>query len=301
MPVEQSLHGRARLLRLATYASVSTALLLVGGKALAWSLTGSVSVLASLVDSLMDAGASLLNLFAVRYSLKPADQEHRFGHGKSESLAGLAQASFIGGSAVFLMVHAVDRLMNPKPLEDIWVGMAVMLFAIVATAFLVAIQRYVIRRTGSTAIRADSLHYVGDLLANLSIILALWLAAAGRPGLDPVFALGIAAYILYSAWSIGREAFDVLMDRELPPDVQERVRGIALAHPEVVGVHDVRTRQSGHAKIIQLHLEVDGDLALREAHRIANEVDAAVRQAYPEADVIIHQDPAGLVEGPNLS
>jgi ferrous-iron efflux pump FieF len=288
---------RARMLRIATYASVATAVLLVAAKALAWSITGAVSVLASLVDSLMDAGASLLNLFAVGYALKPADTEHRFGHGKSESLAGLAQATFIGGSAIFLVVHAVNRLISPRPLEDLWVGVAVMVFATAATVVLVAIQRYVIRQTGSTAIRADSLHYVSDLLANLSIILALWLAAAGWPGMDPVFALGIAAYVLYSAWSIAREAFDVLMDRELPAEVQQRVSDIALAHEEVVGVHDLRTRQAGHTKIIQLHLEVDGDLPLREAHRIANEVDAMVRAAYPEADVIIHEDPAGLLEG----
>jgi len=288
---------RARMLRIATYASVATAVLLIAAKAFAWSITGSVSVLASLVDSLMDAGASLLNLFAVGYSLKPADTEHRFGHGKSESLAGLAQATFIGGSAIFLVVHAVNRMISPKPLEELWVGVGVMVFAIAATVALVAIQRHVIRETGSTAIRADSLHYVSDLLANLSIIVALLLAAAGWPGMDPIFALGVAGYILYSAWSIAREAFNVLLDRELPADVQERVRGIALAHEQVVGVHDVRTRQSGQTNIIQLHLEVDGDLPLREAHRIANEVDAAVRAAYPEADVIIHQDPAGLVEG----
>lgn len=291
MRVLTSPEDTARVLRLATYASVVTASVLILGKLAAWLMTGSVSVMASLIDSLMDVAASLINLFAVRYSLMPADKEHRFGHGKAESLAGLAQAMFIAGSAVFLMLHAVDRLLNPQPLQAIGVGMAVMAFAIVATMILLAIQRYVIARTGSTAIRADSLHYMTDLLTNASIIVALGLSLAGWPGLDPVFAMGIAFYILHSAWRIGQEAFHLLMDRELPDSDRERIRQIALSHPEVHGIHDLRSYRSGQHEIVQFHMELDGDLSLSDAHCITEAVLDDIQKAYPTADIVIRQDP----------
>ena len=289
-------HDYARLLRLATYASVATASVLIFGKLAAVLMTGSVSVMASLIDSLMDVAASLINLFAVRYSLMPADKEHRFGHGKAESLAGLAQAMFIAGSAVFLMLHAVDRLLNPQPLQSIGIGIGVMVFAIVATALLLAIQRYVIARTGSTAVRADSLHYMTDLLTNASIIVALALSLAGWPGLDPIFALGIAFYILHSAWRIGHEAFHLLMDRELPDSDRERIRQIALSHPEVHGLHDLRSYRSGQREIVQFHMELDGALALREAHQITEAVLGEIQKAYPAADIVIRQDPVEHAE-----
>ena len=283
----------ARLLRLATYASVVTASLLIAGKLAAMLLTGSVSVMASLIDSLMDVAASLINLFAVRYSLMPADEEHRFGHGKAESLAGLAQATFIAGSALFLLLHAVDRLLNPQPLQAIGIGIAVMVFAIAATLILLGIQRYVIARTGSTAIRADSLHYFTDLLTNASIIVALALSLAGWQGLDPIFAIGIACYILYSAWQIGLDAFHQLMDRELPDADRERIRAIALGHDQVRGLHDLRTYRSGQREIVQFHLELDGDLSLHAAHAVTEAVTAAIHEAYPAADIVIRQDPVG--------
>jgi ferrous-iron efflux pump FieF len=281
----------ASLLRLATRASVVTAAILITMKLGAWLITGSVSVLASLVDSLLDAAASVITLFAVRYSLVPADEEHRFGHGKAEYLAGLAQSTFIGGSAILLLLMSIDRLMHPQPIEQVGVGIGVMVFSIVATLVLLMIQRYVIRRTGSVAIRGDALHYLTDLFTNLSIIAALVLSAFGWPGFDPLFAMGIAVYILYSAWHIGYDAVQLLMDRELPLEVQENIRGIASGHDSVRGIHELRTRQSGRTWFIQLHLEMDGALELRKAHRIADEVEARIQEAYPEADVIIHEDP----------
>jgi len=283
---------RARLLRLATTASVATACVLIAGKLVAWLLSGSVSVLASLVDSLMDAAASILNFVAVRYSLMPADDEHRFGHGKAESLAGLAQAAFITGSAVFLILQAVDRLLHPRPLEALTIALAVMVFATVATVVLLLVQRHVIRRTASLAIRADSLHYATDLLTNLTVIAALILAQLGWPVLDPVLAMVVAAYIVYSAVRIGFEAIHALMDRELPDEVRGRIREIALGHPLVRGVHDLRTRQSGQTPVVQLHLELEGTLSLAAAHEAADEVENAIRESLPGADVIAHQDVA---------
>ena len=285
-----------RLLRLATHASVATAGILITGKLVAWLMTGSVSLLASLIDSMMDAAASLINLFAVRYALMPADREHRFGHGKAESLAGLAQTTFIAGSALFLMLQAFDRLLHPRPLADVAVGVGIMVFAILATLALLLVQRHVVKVTGSTAIKADALHYTTDLLTNASIIAALLLTGYGWPGSDALFALGIALYILYSAWHIGNEAFQLLMDRELPDEQRLRIRSAALAHARVRGVHDLRTRRSGHDIFIQLHLELDDDLSLFDAHEIADEVEANIRAMLPEADILIHKDPSSLVE-----
>ena len=296
MQKSRDINRHSRLLRLATNASVATAAILIAAKLVAWAITGSVSVLASLVDSMMDVAASLINLFAVRYSLMPADREHRFGHGKAESLAGLAQTTFIAGSAVFLILQAFDRLLHPRPLEDVGIGVGVMVFAILATLALLILQRHVIRVTGSTAIKADALHYTTDVLVNGSIIIALLLSGYGWPGIDALFALGIAGYILYSAWHIGHEAFQLLMDRELPDEQRQRIRHAALAHNQVRGVHDLRTRRSGHDIFIQMHLVLDDDLSLFDAHEIGDEVEASIREIHPEADILIHKDPHSLDE-----
>ncbi len=289
--------SEARLLKLATYASVITATLLIIAKCLAWLQTGSLGVFASLVDSIMDAMASIINLFAVRYSLAPADEEHRFGHGKAESLAALAQATFIAGSAIFLFLQAIDRLINPQAIEKLGIGLMVMSFSVVATMVLLSIQRYVIARTNSTAIKADSLHYVTDLLVNASIIIALALAVYGWPGIDPLFAMGIAGYILYSAWKIGAEAFNLLMDHELPNEQRAQIMSIARSHEKVLGVHDLRTRQSGRVIFIQLHIELNGELRLAESHDVAEAVESALGDAFPNADIIIHQDPILTAQG----
>ncbi len=284
-------NAAARQMRLATTAAVATASILIVAKLAAWLWTGSVSVLASLVDSLMDSIASLINLLAVRYSLTPADREHRFGHGKAEPLAGLAQAGFICGSAVFLVVHAADRLRYPQPLDHIPVGIGVMVFSIVLTLALLVIQRRAIRRTASTAIRADALHYTGDVAANLSVIVALALAGYGWSFVDPLMGIAVAAYIFYSAVKIGHDAFQHLMDRELSDAVKERIIAIARENPDVKGVHDLRTRQSGRVKFIQMHLELDDYIPLQQAHAIADEVEDEILRLMPDAEVIIHQDP----------
>jgi len=263
-------------------------------------MTGSVSVLASLVDSMMDVAASIINLLAVHYSLQPPDRDHRFGHGKAEPLAGLVQAAFVAGSAVFLVLHAIDRLLYPQPLNDAMVGVSVLLFAMVATGVLLLFQRQVIRRTQSTAIRADALHYATDLLTNAATIAALGLAMLGWPSADPVFAIGIAFYILYSAGQIGHESIQLLMDRELSPEVHTQIKQIVRDHPQVRGVHDVRTRSSGQTYFIQLHLMLDDLIPLVEAHRIADEVEASILTVFPNADVLIHEDPTTETPPPPL-
>lgn len=279
-------------MRMATYASVATALVLILVKFAGWLLTDSISLLSSLIDSLLDATASLVNLLAVRHALSPPDREHRFGHGKAEPLAALAQAAFIAGSAIFLVIEAGHRLVSPQPISHTEVGIVVMIFAIVATYLLVRVQRYVIRRTGSLAIQADELHYFGDLLVSGAVITALLLVSQlGWQFIDPAFALCIAVYILKNSWDIARGALDMLMDRELPDRDRDRIKEIVRRHPSVISLHDLRTRAAGPKTFIQLHLEMDGRHTLYQAHEIADVVQADLCAAFPGAEVIIHQDP----------
>jgi ferrous-iron efflux pump FieF len=285
----------ARLMKLATYASISVAVTLIAAKLLAWGMSGSVSLLATLIDSTLDALASLINLFAVRHALSPADKEHRFGHGKAEALAGLGQAAFIAGSAGFLLLESGRRMVNPEPLQSYATGMWVMAFSIVLTLFLLSFQKHVIAKTDSTAIKADALHYRTDILVNASVILALWLSVQGWAGFDALFAIGIAFYILWSAWKIVEQAFDHLMDRELPDEDRERIKAIANSHKDVRGLHDLRSRRSGTATFIQLHLELDDELTLLEAHQISDEVELHIQESYPGAEIIIHIDPISIV------
>lgn len=284
--------GNGRLMRNATYASVAVACTLILIKIGAYVLTGSVALLSSLLDSILDAIASIINLVAVRHSLTPADEDHRFGHGKAEPLAGLGQAVFIIASSLFLIFQALNRLVTPRPVDHGMVGIVVTVIALLLTIALVRYQKSVVEKTGSLAVEADSIHYLSDIILNLSVIAALVCSAyLGWPKADPIFALGIAAYIIYSAWTIVMNAYNQLMDRELPDDDRDRIIGIAKQHPEVVSLHELRTRTSGKDVFIQLHLEMNGEITLNTAHRIADEVEEEIRQAFPGADILIHQDP----------
>ncbi len=285
-----------RLLRQATLASLTVACTLIVAKGVAWWLSGSVSLLAGLTDSLLDGAASLLNLLAVHYSLRPADDDHRYGHGKAEALSAIAQALFIAVSAVLVAVQAVEHLRHPEPLGSPELGIAVMLLSLALTVALLAFQYHVIRVTGSTAIRADSLHYRSDLLLNSSILLALVLAWFGWQQLDALFGLGIAVYILWSAVQIARESVAVLMDEELPVDVSADMLTIACQVPGVLGAHDLRTRISGTHWFVQLHLELPGALSLTEAHALCEQVEMAIIAAYPRAEVLVHADPQEIVK-----
>jgi len=287
----------ARLMRIATYIAVSVASVLVIAKFYAWLTTDSVSLLSTLIDSMLDVAASGINLLAVRHALEPADKDHRFGHGKAESLAGLAQSAFITGSAVFLFIEAGNRLFKPRAIEHTDTGYLVMGLSIVLTVLLVGFQRYVIRRTKSAAIRADSLHYQMDVLVNIGVIISLLLVSRmGWQWADPAIAVLIAIYIVYGAWQIAQDAWDVLMDRELSDEDRQQIRALALKHSDVHGVHDMRTRSSGSRIFIQLHLELDGAMVLLKSHEIADAVERDIMAAFPNAEVIVHQDPEGIEE-----
>lgn len=284
-----------RLVKLATWASIVVAVTLILLKTWAWQTTASVSLLASLLDSLMDAAASAINFFAVRYALMPADEDHRFGHGKAESLAGLAQAVLIGLSVIWLFIQSYERITNPQPIQQTDIGIAVMVFSIVATAALVLFQRHVVKKTESNAVAADSLHYLSDLLMNASVIVALLLSVWGWQGADAWLAIIIGFYVLHSAWEIGTQSMDLLLDRELDEEERAIISNCVIAQQGVLGMHDLRTRQSGYTKFVQMHVELPDKMPLIQAHEIADAVEEAVIEAIPNAEVIVHLDPISVV------
>jgi ferrous-iron efflux pump FieF len=296
------LAGSARLMGMAAVASVATASVLLILKIVAFWLTGSIAILAALADSATDVFASGVNLVAVRHALTPADREHRFGHAKAEPLAGLAQAAFIAGSAIFLGYQGVVHLIAPHPLEHEFAGVAVMVFSIFASIALVMFQRFVVRRTRSTAIAADRMHYVSDILTNFGALAGILLSTRlGWYSADPIIGLAVAIVLAASAWNVFHQSYDQLMDHELPEEARARIKAIALGHPEVRGVHDLRTRAAGTLSFIQCHIEMDPDITLARAHDVSDEVEAQLLAAFPGAEIIIHQDPKGAEAPPPLA
>jgi ferrous-iron efflux pump FieF len=289
-PHPETAHNQ--LTKWATYASVATASIIIIAKIIGWMMTGSLTLLASLVDSILDMLISVINLVAVRYALQPPDKEHRFGHGKAEDLASFIQSGFIAFSALFIAVEAAKRFYAPQAPENTTIGIAIILFSTIITLGLVLFQRYVIRKTNSSVIAADNIHYVSDIFVNLAIIASLF---AGNfftnYWIDPVCAIFIALYMLQGARSIVQKAFNNLMDHEFSGEDRKKVYAIIHAHPEVLGVHEMKTRSSGNKPFIQFHLEMDGSISLFNAHSISDEIEAAIKKQFPNADIFIHQDP----------
>lgn len=289
--------GNGRLRRLATYASIGVALTLIVVKLYAYLTTDSVAMLSSLLDSTIDLLSSAVTAYGVANALKPPDRQHRFGHGKAEPLAALAQAAFIIGSSVLLGYEALSRFYNPHEIQHETLGYIIMGMAIVLTIGLIEFQHFVVKRTSSMAIGADRLHYIGDLLINLAVVAAFALHQwTGILWFDPLFAILVAGSLSGMAFHIARHALDVLMDKELPESDRAKIRKVVSGHPAVRGLHDMRTRSDSDRVFVELHVEMDPDIVLSKAHKISEELMEAVQKEFPGADVLIHQDPAGYAE-----
>ena len=273
-------------------ASVGVAAVLVVLKLWALWATGALSIAASLADSAMDLFVSAAGLAAIIYAARPADDDHTFGHSAIEDLVSLGQAIFVAASGGLILWVSTERLMSPSvPLAAEGAGIAVMAVSAGLTAALVLWQRRVARLTGNKVVAADMLHYVGDLLPTLGAILALGLSARfGWSRADSVIAIFAAALMLRGALQIGLASWHALMDRAAPADVVQGIAEIAAASPGVRGFHDLRTRTAGARIFVQLHIELDGAQSLEAAHAIARNLKRAIREAYPQTDVIIHMD-----------
>ncbi len=282
----------SRFLKISTTVSVAAAATILAIKCIAWIYTGSVAVLSSMMESLVHTGAALCNLVAVRYALRPATESYRFGPGKAEPLAGLLRAVFVAGLALLLITEALEHLHDPAPVEHMEIGVAIMVFVIILLGVVVRFQQYVAEKTNSTAIGADALQYKADVLMNAGVIVSLALSSRlGWTYADPVFAVVIAGYILYSAMPIARRAFHNLMDGELPDRDRNRIRELAESTPEVRGIDDLRTRTSGLKPFVQFRLRVDGAVSLTKAHGLAKRIEARIRNAFPGAEVFISHEP----------
>lgn len=290
---------RASLTRSAAYASIGVALLLAVLKGWATWRTGSTAMLGSLADTALDLVASLATLVGVWIAAQPADEQHRFGHGKAEALAAVIQVMLIALSASGITFRAAERLVNGGETAAAGEGIAVSLVAIVATLALLAWQRHVIRRTGSLAIRTDHVHYQSDLLLNLAVIAALVLDQfLGFAQADPLLGLAIAGWLLWGAWRAGADAIDQIMDKEWPEEKRQRFIALAARHPELTNLHALRTRSSGSRDFVQFHVDLPGTMSVGEAHAITERVEADVRREFPDAEVIVHIDPQGHVDEP---
>ena len=288
---------RAKLTTRAALASVSMALLLLAAKAWAVIQTGSVAMLGSLADTGLDVLASVITLLGVRWAAMPADEEHRFGHGKAEALAALIQVVLITISALGIAWRSIQQLGSGERTTGLESGVIVSIAAMAATFLLLWYQRLVIRRTGSVAIVTDNVHYKSDLLLNFSVIAALGLdQLLGWKHADPIFGLLIAAWLMYGAWNAASHSVDQLMDREWDDEARDRLIRHIKSHPELHGIHELRTRRSGGHDFIQFHIWLEPQISLVEAHRIMDEVEAVVKTEFPGTEVIIHPDPRGLAE-----
>lgn len=284
----------ARLVTFAGIASTSVAAILIVSKVLVLLLTQSSTILASLTDSIMDISASIINLLAIRYAIIPADEDHRFGHWKAESIAGLAQCAFISGSAMFLLFHGIMRIAYPVELAHLDKGIYVTVFAMVLTICLYVFQSYVVKRTSSQAIMADRLHYLSDVLFNIGVLVSLALSFYGMKYADGACAVILGLYILWGAIKIGKSSISVLLDKQLPEKDVLNILNLLSNVPDVQGVHDLRTRSSGPKIFIQAHLEIDQDMPLLNAHNIADLGEIAILKEYENADITLHMEPVEI-------
>lgn len=287
----------AEVQRTAALAALVVSISLILLKALGYVLTDSMSLLASLADSLSDVVASMGTYIGIRTALTPADEEHRYGHGKAEAMAAMGTAAFVLGSASFLIIESIKRLIDPVPMETTLAGALIMGFSMVLTFALVRYQSYAVRRTKSVALAADQTHYMADFASNGAVIASLLLTAwTGFQMIDIFFGLGIAVWLLWQVIPVGKSAINMLMDHELDQADRDKIEALAKAHPHITGVHDLRTRQAGSDIFIELHLELPPDMKLRLAHGVGEQVEQAIRHAFPNADVMIHFDPEGVDE-----
>ena len=289
---------RARLARSAAIASIAVAVLLVMAKSWALWRSDSAALLGSLADTVLDLVASLATLLGVWIAARPADETHRFGHGKAEALAAMFQVVLITISATGIAYHSVQQWLGGSVVASAGEGIAVSVLAIVATLGLLAWQRHVIARTGSLAISTDHLHYKSDLLLNMAVIAALALDYyAGISGADPLFGVGIALWLGWGAWRAAGTAIDHLMDKEWPDERRAAFLAVVARQPGLRGVHDLRTRNSGTRDFAQFHAAVDGSMTVAEAHRLMDEIEARLEAEFPGVEVLIHPDPDGMVDG----
>jgi len=280
-----------------TVMSVSVALVLTFAKAAGWWAGGSVALLSSLADSALDVAAAVATFVAVRVAVTPPDADHRFGHGKAEGFSSMLQAALVFGSAALIGREAVVHLLKPEPVRAEGWAIAIMVLSLVLTAALVYMQGRVLKQTASVAVSGDRAHYVSDFASNIAALIGIGLTmATGEPRWDALAGLFVTLWLVWGAIKVLRDATDHLMDHELGESERKAIIGAVMADPSIKDVHELRTRASGPTIHIQMHIDLDPDLSLDQAHRIVVAAERRVLEAFPAADLIIHPDPEGRAE-----
>lgn len=292
--LETSAEQKTFYAKLASISALVAVTAMIVMKGWAWYITDSVGVLALLADSIMDAAVSVAVFYSIRYSVKPADDEHRHGHGKIEGMVALMQGALLFGAAVLLLLEAVSRLHSPEHIENHEIAMALIAFSIAVTAVLASIQLYAMKKTPSLAIEGDHAHYAGDIWINVAVLVALYVDQENGPvWIDPAVGAAVACYLVYSAKSVGHKGYDMLMDRELPSEERQKIIDTIEKEKRIAGWHDLRTRRSGMKLFIDMDIEINPELTLKKAHDIAEDIEAELLKLYPDAEVMIHMDPVG--------
>lgn len=285
------------LKKAASISSICVAILLIAVKLYAFLKTDSLAVFSSFIDSITDLFASAISFIAIYFSTKPASYSHRYGYGKTEALSALLQATFVGMSGIFVISDGIKRLISPIEITAANTGISIMLFSIIVTLLLVLFQNYVAKKTNSLAIKSDSAHYIVDFLTNTAVIISLILVRFfGFIYFDSVAALFISAYLLYNAYVLAKEAIDLITDKELDVTIRNNIEEIVKKNKKIKGMHDFRSRSLGDIYYFELHLELDGDMTLYQAHNLSDMVEKEILNFYPNSQILIHQDPYGIKE-----
>lgn len=292
-----TLYSYNKLKKSAIFASVSVAILLAGMKFFAFFATDSLAIFSSFVDSITDLFASIISFAAIYFSTKPANSTHRYGFGKAEALSALVQAAFVGISGLFVIVDGIKRLFFPIDITEAKFGIYIMLFSLFLTILLVIFQTYVAKKTNSLAIKADCAHYTVDFLTNSAVILSLiFVHYLGFIYFDVIAALFISVYLIFNAYLLAKDAIDLITDRELNPEIRNNIEHIVRKNKNIRGMHDFRSRNLGDVYYFELHLEIDGNLTLYQAHDLVETVEKDILRLYPNSQIIIHEDPYGIKE-----
>jgi ferrous-iron efflux pump FieF len=285
------------LIKAASIASLFVSSTLIVIKYYGWAETDSISLLGSLADSLMDFLASIFVFIAISFSLLPADEKHRFGYGKSEGLVVFIQSLLIGVSGLYVFSEAIQRFFYPTEINQPSIAVWIIVVSIVLSIALVLFQNYVVKISKSKAIESDQYHYLTDLYINISVLISILISGwTTYLFVDSLIGLIIAIFVIYSATGLLKKSFKILLDQELPSSDRDQIKAIALTHPEVLGFHDLRTRDAGRNYVIQFHLELDPEMSLLHSHEIIEQVMEKVLDAFPDAEIIVHSDPLGVEE-----
>ena len=285
----------AFLIKLASYLSVSTAIVILLTKLYGWLITDSQSIFASVIDSLLDVSSSFINIIAITFALQPPDKNHRFGHEKFQDLAIFSQSIFFFASSIFTLSSSIRGFYTKSIIVNSSTGVDMMYICLGLTMLLVLLQTYVIKKTKSKIIEADRIHYFSDFLANIFVVISIYCSEKFW-FVDPLAGIGISLYVMHASYSLFRQSIKNLADEEFEDHHRQKIIEIISAHKDVKAVHELKTRHAASKPFIQFHLEMDGNMRLFDAHNLSDQISLDILKHFEGAEITVHLDPEGVEE-----